>query len=83
MGGGGRVSGGIRHPFTRALYEPDGEGGVRVTHGSAVGRFGRDGRWVEGELREADPELCLWITAKRPAKHHRLSSVDDSHGPAG
>ena len=43
----------------------------------------RDGSWVEGDLREADPELCLWLTAKRPAKHHRLSAVDDSHGPAG
>jgi hypothetical protein len=77
------VTGGIRHPFTRALYEPDGSGGVRVTKDGTVGRFQRDGRWIEGELREADPELCLWLTAARPPRHHRLSAVEDSHGPAG
>jgi hypothetical protein len=77
------MTGGIRPPFTRALYEPDGSGGVRVTRDRLEGRFGRNGQWVEGDLREADPELCLWISAKRPAKHHRLSAVETSHGPAG
>ena len=33
----------------------------------------RDGRWIAGELREADPELCLWLSANRPARHHRLT----------
>ena len=75
--------GGLRHPFTRALYEPDGDGGVLVTRGEQQGRFRRDGSWIEGDLRDADPELCLWITARRPARHHRLSALDDSHGPAG
>jgi hypothetical protein len=77
------VSGGIRHPFTRALYESDGEGGVRVTRDGVEGRFTRDGRWLDGELREADPELCLWLSANRPTRHHRLSAVEDSHGPTG
>jgi hypothetical protein len=77
------MTGGIRHPFTRALYEPDGRGGVRVTRDGRVGRFRSDGSWIEGDLREADPELCVWITAARPTRHHRLSAVDRSHGPAG
>jgi hypothetical protein len=77
------MTGGIRHPFTRALYEPDGSCGVRVTKDGVVGHFARDGHWIAGELREADPELCIWLSANRPARHHRLSAVDDSHGPAG
>ncbi len=77
------MTGGIRHPFSGALYEPDGEGGVQVTREGLWGRFQRDGRWIEGDLREADPELCVWVTATRPARHHRLSPVDDTHGPAG
>ena len=42
------MTGGIRHPFTRALYEPDGSGGVRVTRDGVVGHFARDGRWIAG-----------------------------------
>jgi hypothetical protein len=49
------VSEGLRHPFTGALYEPDGDL-VRVTaKDGRVGRFRADGRWVGGELRDADP----------------------------
>lgn len=67
------MAGGIRHPFTRALYEPDGDGIVRVTEGERWGRFRADGRWVEGEVYESDPELCLWLSMRRITKHHRLS----------
>ena len=54
------VSSGIVHPFSRALYERDDEreGLVLVTDGERWGRFRPDGRWVEGELRECDPQLC-------------------------
>jgi hypothetical protein len=56
----------IRHALTRAVYEwaDDGVGPVQVTdrHGCR-GHFDRDGRWVSGELRSADPELCRWIAS--------------------
>ena len=77
------TGGGIRHPFTRALYEPDGSGGVRVTKDGVVGHFARDGHWIAGELREADPELCIWLSANRPARHHRLSAVGRLPWPGG
>jgi hypothetical protein len=70
--------GGIRHPLNpRALYTPDDGGTVRVTMGNRWGRFRKDGSWVEGPIFEADPELCLWVSAPRPTGHHRISRLMD------
>lgn len=56
---------GLRHPFTQALYERD-DDLVRVTTTDGLtGRFRADGRWVSGELREADPQLCGWIAGPK------------------
>jgi hypothetical protein len=52
---------GILHPFSGALYEQDGEGRIRVIDADRVGVFGTDGHWIEGELRECDPQLCGWV----------------------
>ena len=52
---------GIVHPFSKALYEPNGDGNIRVTHRTRVGVFGPDGRWISGELRECDPHMCGWV----------------------
>lgn len=62
---------GMRHPFSKALYEQDGNGNVRVTHQGKVGLFTPDGRWLEGDLFEADPQLCGWIGGPKVA-HHRI-----------
>ncbi|GLZ15928.1 hypothetical protein Acsp04_61630 [Actinomadura sp. NBRC 104425] len=63
---------GLRHPYTRALYEPDGPGRVRVTtRDGKVGVYARDGHWLEGEKFDADPHMCSWITGPRAA--HRLA----------
>jgi hypothetical protein len=68
------VSSGIRHPFSRALYERDdeNEGMVLVTDGDRWGRFGPDGRWVAGDLRECDPQLCGWVAGPKLV-HHRIA----------
>jgi len=60
---------GIVHPFTKALYEQDGQGRIRVTLGGRVGIFQADGRWVEGDLRECDPQLCGWVGGPQIANH--------------
>ena len=52
---------GIVHPFTGALYEQDGEGNILVTDGDRSGTFTILGRWISGELRECDPQLCGWV----------------------
>ena len=63
---------GLVHPFTRALYEQDGTGNIRVTDRGRVGIFSTDGRWISGELRECDPQLCGWVGGPQVASH-RLS----------
>lgn len=60
---------GIVHPFSKALYEQDGNGRIRVTLGDKVGIFEIDGRWVEGDLRECDPQLCGWVGGPQIANH--------------
>lgn len=63
---------GLRHPFTRALYEQDGKGNVRVVDPDGrVGLFTTAGTWLEGELFEADPQLCNWVGGPKVA-HHRI-----------
>ncbi len=51
----------LKHPLSGATYEEDGEGNIVVTRSGVVGVFNRNGEWVRGELRQADPELCRWI----------------------
>ena len=54
----------IQHALSGAVYEwaEDDIGPVKVTDKRGrQGRFDRNGRWVLGELRVADPELCRWI----------------------
>jgi len=53
-----------RHPFTHALYVRQPDGNVLVTDGAKRGLFRRDGRWISGDLREADPQLCVWVSAQ-------------------
>lgn len=65
---------GIRHPFTRALYEQDGNGNIQVTDGERQGLFTIEGRWLSGELRECDPQLCGWVGGPQLA-NHRMSEA--------
>ena len=65
----------IRPPFTGALYEQDGNGNVLVSQGESWGRFTRDGRWLEGEMRECDPQLCGWVSGPLIANHRMIESV--------
>jgi hypothetical protein len=64
------AGGGLTHPYTKALYEHAGDGLVRVTAADGrTGLFRADGRWVDGELRDADPQLCGWVGGPRVANH--------------
>ena len=50
----------FNHPLTQAQYSDD-NGEIRVERNGLVGWFSRDGQWIRGVLREADPLMCLWI----------------------
>jgi hypothetical protein len=68
---------GIHHPFGGALYERDGEGNLLVTDGDRWGRFRADGSWIEGELRECDPQLGGWVLGPQAANHRIAKAVVD------
>jgi hypothetical protein len=53
---------GTRHAFSGALYELDADGNVVITDGDRQGVFRPDGRWISGELRQADPQMCNWVS---------------------
>lgn len=66
--------GSIVHPYTSATYVGVAGGLVEVrAKDGRTGRFRSDGRWVEGELREADPHLCGWIAGPR-VENHRVGA---------
>ena len=55
----------IKHPLSGALYDLTDDGTILVTKAGRNGRFTAQGVWVEGEIRQADPHLCLWIAGKQ------------------
>ena len=74
-------AGAIRHPMNRnAYYRANSDGTVMVTAGDRWGRFQPNGKWIDGPLVEADPELCVWVAQPRPARHHRLDRVAEISG---
>lgn len=68
---------GIIHPFTGALHEQDGNGNIRVTSGDRTGIFCTDGKWISGELRECDPQLCGWVGGPVIANHRVTAQTDN------
>jgi hypothetical protein len=51
-----------RHALTKAEYLAEGPDLVRVVDGDKWGLFDRHGGWLEGAIRECDPQLCIWLT---------------------
>lgn len=71
---GAVVRGSIVHPYTGATYVAVHEGVIEVIgRDGRTGRFAADGRWIEGDLREADPHLCGWIAGPR-VENHRVGA---------
>ena len=60
---------GIIHPFSKALYEQDGAGHIKVSFEGRSGVFNIDGSFIEGEIRECDPQLCGWVGGPQIANH--------------
>ena len=65
---------GLVHPFSKALYEQTDDGRIRVTLGDSFGVFARSGKWIEGELRECDAQLCNWIGGPQVGNHRVTAS---------
>jgi hypothetical protein len=64
---------GVRHPFSKAVYEVDESGAVQITTTDGrVGRYRRDGSYLDGARFDVDPQLCNWVGGVRA--QHRLQS---------
>ncbi|MEQ8689728.1 MAG: aromatic ring-hydroxylating dioxygenase subunit alpha [Pseudomonadales bacterium] len=51
----------LRHPLNGWLYRHVGDGVVEVTTPKGKqGKFTTDADWLEGELKDANPHMCLW-----------------------
>ena len=55
----------IKHPLSGAIYDLTANGTIEVTKNDRRGVFTEHGVWLEGDLRQADPHLCLWIAGKQ------------------
>jgi hypothetical protein len=69
---------GVQHPFSGALYEQDGAGHIVVSLDGRSGLFHGDGRWISGEIREADPHLCGWVSGPMFGNHRITASSSES-----
>lgn len=55
----------IKHPLSGAFYDLTTDGHIEVTKDGHRGLFTSTGVWIEGEIRQADPHLCLWVAGKQ------------------
>jgi hypothetical protein len=55
---------GVRHPITNAEYHVESPDRVRIVDGDTWGVFDGHGAWLEGELRQSDPHMCIWLTGQ-------------------
>jgi hypothetical protein len=51
----------LTHPLSGAVYDLLEDGVIEVSKNGRTGRFSAHGLHLSGELRQADPHLCLWI----------------------
>ena len=51
----------MKHPRSGALYTVRKDGNVDVENNGVKGVFTSNGRYVSGDIRQADPHLILWL----------------------
>ena len=52
----------LKHPLSGAIYDLLADGTIQVkSRAGSVGVFDRHGRWQSGELKQADPHMCVWL----------------------
>jgi len=71
----------LRAPFTGDRYTAESPRRIRVEHDGRIGYFDDCGRWLEGELRSADPCFCRflsssWVIAQDPERFGLLPRAD-------
>ena len=66
----------LRHPLSGAIYEVDHDGLVLVTaKDGRTGRFTDQGVWVEGDLKQCDPHVCVWVGGPQLLSRHEEAKL--------
>ncbi len=76
----------MTHPFDEeALYQATEDGNIKITRGNSMGIFTAEGVHISGDLRHADPQLCVWVGNnpdpsegyQRPGRNARTGPEED------
>jgi hypothetical protein len=51
----------LKHPISGAIYSRESDGRVKVELNGSIGYFTAEGRWLEGDIKQADPHMSLWL----------------------
>jgi hypothetical protein len=51
----------IKHALSGAIYDLRDDGTIEVSKDGRSGVFTATGTYLSGDIRHADPHLCLWI----------------------
>ena len=51
----------MKHPNSGAIYTLRDDGNVDVENNGVKGVFRNDGRYLCGDIRQADPHFILWL----------------------
>jgi len=66
----------IRHPLSGVVYDLAADGTVVLEKDGKTGRFTTRGQYLEGEIKQADPQLCGWIGGVQlPSRHQQMAEA--------
>ncbi len=72
----------LRHPLNGWLYRHIRDGVVEVTTPKGVsGKFTSNADWIEGELQDANPHMCLWAGGLQLAEGAQTARMKDNKIP--
>ncbi len=71
----------LRHPMNGSLYVLQDDGNVRVEHDGKSGVFNANGRWLKGEIRQADLHLVGWVGGPHPQPASPSMALAAPRGP--
>jgi hypothetical protein len=72
----------IKHPLSGAVYDLDVDGTIQVVAPDGRrGVFDARGVWISGDVKQADPHLCLWIGGKElPSRVRQAADAPENEG---
>jgi len=73
----------IKHPLSGATYDLLEDGTIQlVMKDGRRGVFDKHGRWLSGDVKQADPHLCLWIGGIELPNRFQQAATALKDGPA-